>query len=126
MLQRDRRVPPRPSLGIVKFPREEPPKGFHYMSDGKLMKDSDHVLVPKNNIYDPETTNLYKLGGLVEANQMGRPPTYSYMKVKNMGVDQVPTLLQHGEIVIPVKHVDKVAKFLKSQNINLPNMDKLP
>lgn len=76
--------------------------------------------------YDPETPNLYRLGGLVEANQMGRPPKYSYMKVKNMGVDQVPTLLQHGEIVIPVKHVDKVAKFLKSQNINLPNMDKLP
>lgn len=105
MLQRDQRVPPRPSLGIVKFPRDEP---------------------PKKNIYDPETTNLYKLGGLVEANQMGRPPNFSYMKVKNMGVDQVPTLLQHGEIVIPVKHANKVAKYLKSQNINLPNMDKLP
>jgi hypothetical protein len=100
MLQRDRRVPPRPSLGIVE--------------------------IPKAHIYDPETPNLYKLGGLVEANQMGRPPTYSYMKVKNINVDAVPTLLQHGELVIPVKHVDKVAKFLKSQNINLPNMDKLP
>lgn len=94
MLQRDRRVPPRPSFGIGK------------------------------HTYDPETPNLYKLGGLVEANQMGRPPTFSYMKVRNMGVDQVPTLLQHGEIVIPVKYVDKVAKYLKSKNINLPNMDK--
>jgi len=96
MIKPDRAVPRRPNLGI----------GTH--------------------TYDPETPNLYRLGGLVEANQMGRPPRYSYMKVKNMGVDQVPTLLQHGEIVIPVKHVKKVAEFLKSQNINLPNMDKLP
>ena len=72
--------------------------------------------------YDPETPNLYKLGGLVQANQLGRPNAFSYMKVKNMGVDQVPTLLQHGEIVIPVKYADKVAEYLKNENINLPNM----
>lgn len=113
--------PARPTLGIGKHTYEAP-KGFHYMPDGTLMKDSEHS---KANTYDPETPNLYRLGGLVEANQMGRPPTYSYMKVKNMGVDQVPTLLQHGEIVIPVKHVQKVADYLKSQNISLPNMDKI-
>jgi len=101
MLQRDQRVPPRPSLGIVQ--------------------------IPKTHIYDPEMPNLYRLGGLVEThNDRGRPPSYVYMKVKTMNEDQVPTLLMKNELVIPVKHAKKVAKFLKSQNINLPNMDKLP
>lgn len=100
-LQRDRRVPPRPSLGIVE--------------------------IPKAHIYDPEMPNLYRLGGLVEThNERGRPPSFAYMKVRTMGVDQVPTMLMKNELVIPVKHVNKVAKFLKSQNIKLPNMDKLP
>lgn len=100
-LQRDRRVPPRPSLGIVE--------------------------IPKAHIYDPEMPNLYRLGGIVEThNERGRPPAFAYMKVRTMGVDAVPTLLQKNELVIPVKHAKKVAKFLKSKKINLPNMNKLP
>lgn len=44
--------------------------------------------------------------------------------LKPHGVDKVPALLQENEIVIPVKHAKKVAKFLKEENIKLPNMKK--
>jgi hypothetical protein len=44
--------------------------------------------------------------------------------LKPHGVDKVPALLQENEIVIPVKHAKKVAKFLKEEDIKLPNMKK--
>jgi len=37
-------------------------------------------------------------------------------------VDTVPARLQPGELVIPLKHVDKVKSYLMSKKIYLPNM----
>lgn len=36
--------------------------------------------------------------------------------------DRVLTRLQPGELVIPLPHVKKVVRYLKSQNIKLPRM----
>lgn len=72
--------------------------------------------------FDPETPNLYRHGGLVKTTHLGRPPNVVYMKIKTCGVDQVPTLLQQGEIVIPKKYTDKVAKYLKKEKIHLSGL----
>ncbi len=118
MIKRDRATP---SLGIGKHT---------YSTDYPELKAGQGIYTYKaelKNTYDPEHPNLYRLGGLVEThNEKGRPPSFAYMKVRTMGVDQVPTMLRKNEIVIPVEHAHKVAKFLKSKNINLPNMHKLP
>ena len=37
-------------------------------------------------------------------------------------MDTVPARLQPGEMVIPVKHANLVASFLRSKKIYLPNM----
>lgn len=36
--------------------------------------------------------------------------------------DVVPAVLEVGELVVPVEHTNKVIKFLKKNNIKLPNM----
>ena len=66
-------------------------------------------------------TNPYENGGLIETSHRGRPPTFTTMRIKTSGVDQIPALLQQGELVIPKKHVSKVIKFLRYKKINLPN-----
>ena len=62
-----------------------------------------------------------KDGAVLKANK-GRPPKEIIVKMKTAGVDNIPALLQGGEIVIPKKYAPKVAKFLKKEKINLPNM----
>jgi hypothetical protein len=57
-------------------------------------------------------------GGLVP-NPLGFPPVQGRMK--DYG-DVVHTVLEPGEVVIPVEHVNKVTKFLKKENIKLPGM----
>jgi len=42
--------------------------------------------------------------------------------MKTCGVDNVPALLQGGEIVIPKKYAPKVGHFLKQEGIHLPNI----
>jgi len=61
-------------------------------------------------------------GGLLETTHLGRPKKYLHVKIPTKGVDQIPCLLQQGEVVIPKKHVPKVAKLLKKAKIHLPNM----
>jgi hypothetical protein len=53
---------------------------------------------------------------------LGRPPKEVWMKVPTKGVDQVPALLQGGEVVIPKKDVPIVSRFLRREHIRLPNM----
>lgn len=57
-------------------------------------------------------------GGLVP-NVLGFPPVQGTRK--DYG-DLVHTVLEPGEVVIPVEHVNKVTKFLKKENIKLPGM----
>ena len=70
--------------------------------------------------------NSYDKGGFVEPTHFGRPPRFTTIKIPTDGVDQIPALLQQGELVIPKKHVGLVTHFLRHQQINLPNMDKIP
>ena len=60
-------------------------------------------------------------GGMIDANK-GRPPKEILVKMETKGVDNIPALLQGGEIVIPKKYAQRVGKMLKKENINLPNM----
>ena len=61
-------------------------------------------------------------GGMVPTSHIGRPPKYINVKLMTKGVDQIPALLQQGELVIPKIHTPMVSAFLKSKNIKLPNM----
>ena len=65
--------------------------------------------------------DLYNKGGFIETIHIGRPKKYVHLRVKTQGVDQVPALLQQGELVIPKKHTTMVIKYLKSKKIRLPN-----
>jgi hypothetical protein len=60
-------------------------------------------------------------GGKLES-YLGRPPKEIYVKMKTAKVDQIPALLQGGEIVVPKKYANRVSKMLKKANIHLPNM----
>ena len=64
-------------------------------------------------------TDLATKGGFIETSHLGRPKKYVHLRVRTAGVDQVPCLLQFGELVVPKKHVEKVVKFLKSKKIHL-------
>lgn len=64
--------------------------------------------------------DLATKGGFIETTHLGRPKKYVHLKVRTGGVDQIPTLLQQGELVIPKKHVKKVITFLKGKKIHLP------
>jgi len=58
-------------------------------------------------------------GGKVPAHP-GRPPKTVLAEIPTKGVDQVPALLQGGEIVIPKKIAPKVNAMLKAKGIHLP------
>lgn len=64
--------------------------------------------------------DLATKGGFIETTHIGRPRKYVHLKVRTAGVDQIPTLLQQGELVIPKKYTPKVIAFLKSKKIHLP------
>jgi hypothetical protein len=57
-------------------------------------------------------------GGLVKNYQISIPKEILEPGDK----DRVFARLMEGEIVIPTKYVDQVTKFLKENNIKLPNM----
>jgi len=57
----------------------------------------------------------------------GRPPKFVQTPwgiEKTAGPDQVPALLQGGELVIPKKYTKRVETFLKKENIILPGMHR--
>jgi len=60
-------------------------------------------------------------GGTVPAT-MGRPPKKELVIMPTKGVDNVPAMLQGGEIVIPKKYAHRVSGMLKQEGIHLPNM----
>lgn len=60
-------------------------------------------------------------GGKVQAYK-GRPPGEIVAVMKTAGVDNIPALLQGGELVIPKKDVPKVSKMLRKEKIVLPGM----
>ena len=62
--------------------------------------------------------NFYMRGGKVTPAMVNIPEKY----LKENDPDQVFARVAVNEIVIPVKHADKVRKFLKQENIKLPNM----
>jgi hypothetical protein len=70
-------------------------------------------------------TDMYA-GGKVPTTHIGRPPKFMTVRIMTKGVDQVPSLLQQGELVIPKKHTPMVEEFLRQQNIYLPNMEQAP
>jgi hypothetical protein len=70
-------------------------------------------------------TDMYA-GGKVPTTHIGRPPKFMTVKIMTKGVDQVPALLQQGELVIPKHHTPMVEEFLRQHNIYLPNMEKAP
>jgi len=45
-----------------------------------------------------------------------------FMTKKQLNNDSINAVLQVGELVIPKKYVNTVSNFLKSKNIDLPNM----
>jgi len=66
-------------------------------------------------------TDMYA-GGKVPTTHIGRPPKFMTVRIMTKGVDQVPALLQQGELVIPKKHTPMVEAFLRHNKIYLPNM----
>ena len=60
-------------------------------------------------------------GGAVPATK-GRPPTNELVVMPTKGVDNVPAMLQGGEIVIPKRYAPKVSMMLKRERIFLPGM----
>jgi hypothetical protein len=70
-------------------------------------------------------TDMYA-GGKVPTTHIGRPPKFMTVRIMTKGVDQVPALLQQGELVIPKKHTPMVEEFLRQKNIYLPNMERAP
>lgn len=60
-------------------------------------------------------------GGSVPATK-GRPPKNEIVIMPTKGVDNVPAMLQGGEIVIPKKYAPKIGRILKQEGIHLPNM----
>ena len=57
-------------------------------------------------------------GGRVTPAMVNIPQKY----LKENDPDQVFARVAVNEIVIPVKHADKVREFLKKEKINLPNL----
>lgn len=57
-------------------------------------------------------------GGMVNENHQNIPDGV----LKKNDKDTVFARLMPGELIIPVKHVKLVSKFLKNRNINLPGM----
>lgn len=53
---------------------------------------------------------------------LGRPKKEMLVLMPTKGVDHVPAMLQVGEIVIPKKHANRVARLLKREHIKLPNL----
>ena len=64
----------------------------------------------------------FEKGGLLETTHLGHPPKVVILKMKTHGVDQIPALLQQGELVIPKKRVKLVEGFLIKNHIHLPHM----
>jgi hypothetical protein len=62
--------------------------------------------------------NFYGTGGKVTPAMVNIPQKY----LKENDPDQVFARVAVNEIVIPVKHADKVREFLKKEKINLPNL----
>jgi hypothetical protein len=77
------------------------------------------MLQPIKNEEAFKSQHLFRDGGLVQTTHKGRPNRY--VAVRTAGVDQVPALLQQGELVIPKKYTPFVIRYLKSKHINLPN-----
>jgi hypothetical protein len=89
------------------------------MVDPMLSKALGNVLEKRPNVVR-QGLRLEE-GGSVPATK-GRPPKELLVKMKTNGVDNVPALLQGGEIVIPKKYAPKIGHFLKQEGIHLPNM----
>jgi len=94
--------------------------------NGVFVKDQAHL--PMRDYATINMDAMPKLltnmanGGMVPTTHIGRPPKYMIARIPTKGVDQVPALLQIGELVIPKKHTPKVENFLKSKGIKLPGM----
>ena len=65
------------------------------------------------SIYNKKFRTKYINGGRVLAHKQPK-----YMNSR----DSIKSILQVGEIVIPVKHAKHVTRLLKENNIRLPNM----
>jgi hypothetical protein len=68
-----------------------------------------------------EPTRSYAYGGMITKDSTYHP-RFATFKVPVDRVDNIPILAQEGELMIPVKHVGKVKKFLREKDIKLPGM----
>ena len=80
--------------------------------------DNQYSILPPTQHITLMRPKNYAYGGMVSAQDVNIP----------MGVlheddpDKVLARLMPGELIIPLKHVPAVVKYLKSQNIKLPRM----
>ena len=83
----------------------------------KLSTVKDQAYAIALNEINKGKIKRFEKGGLVNI-----PSGYQNFSSKVLNYDLVPVLLQPNEIVIPKKHTAKVKKFLKEENIKLPNL----
>jgi hypothetical protein len=100
------------------------PIGCYKLANGGMINPTvnhaqGYILEKRPNLVK-EGLKMIK-GGKLNATR-GRPPSEILVKMKTKGVDNIPALLQGGEIVIPKKFASKVSKMLKKEHIKLPNM----
>jgi len=75
------------------------------------------VFAPPNGGYiAPAVRGVFTDGGMVDESHVNIPDGI----LKKDDPDRVLVRLMPNELVVPVKHVKKVVKFLKSQGIHLP------
>lgn len=68
-----------------------------------------------------EPTPSYAYGGVIKKDSTFHPRMATF-KIPVDKIDNIPILAQEGELMIPVKHVNKVKKFLRQKDIKLPGM----
>ena len=101
-------------------------KGYRLRKEGTNTYYSKKAL-PKNVVYKQRTAIIaseatkkdlkeFRDGGFVKV-----PEEYRKLR-EDRYRDIVPAILEPHELVIPVKYSNKVSKFLKDENIKLPNM----
>jgi len=89
------------------------------MVDPMLSKAMGHITERRPNVVRQGLRLMD--GGSVPATK-GRPPKNELVIMPTKGVDNVPAMLQGGEIVIPKKYAPRVGRILKQEGIHLPNM----
>jgi hypothetical protein len=87
------------------------------LETAKKMRTDTIVSEMSKSHRPPKLLNM-KAGGMVP-DTMGHPAIEG--RPHDRG-DTIPSILEVGELVVPVEHTPMVVKFLKSKGVKLPNM----